>query len=64
MYFNIRRRSTGKIVESGFKTREKAKPQRDALNKKYYDSKDLPVPLNNREFYVTRSHQHRFGKSK
>jgi hypothetical protein len=62
MYFDIRRRNKGygkaQIVESGFATREEAKPRRDELNRSFY--KDQPVPEHNRE----RSHNHRHGPSK
>lgn len=59
--FDIRRRSTGKIVESGFKNREESKPSRDALNKEFYGKK--PVPDYDREFYTARSIRHYRGFS-
>lgn len=66
MYFDIRRRGKDRkavIVESGFKTREDAKPRRDELNIEFYGSADQ-VPEHNREYFVSRSHLHRHGPSK
>jgi hypothetical protein len=59
--FVIRRRSTGKIIERGFKNREEAKINRNPLNAKHYKNN---VPLYNREYYVARSNRHRLGQSK
>ncbi len=64
MYFDIRRRSNGKIVESGFAKREDAKPKRDTWNKSFYMALEKEVPDNNREYYIARSHHHRYGRSK
>lgn len=60
--FIIRRRSTGKIIERGFKNRKEGKPSRDGLNYKHYGKSK--VPNYNREFYIARSHKHRLGPSK
>ena len=62
MNFVIRRRSTGKIVESGFTKRESGKNNRDKLNIAFYGLGK--VPEHNREYYIARSHTHRFGPSK
>jgi hypothetical protein len=62
MFFGIRRRSTGKIVESGFMAREIGKPLRNALNKAYYGKKD--VPTSNAEYYIVRTENHYRGSSK
>ena len=59
MLFAIRRRSTGKIVETGFANRTAGKPLRDALNKEYYKK---VVPENFREFYIVRTENHWLGK--
>ena len=62
--FNIRKRSTGEIVEwlpQSWPTRQAAKPTRDELNRTYYRG---IVPDQNREYYVCRSYRHRFGISK
>lgn len=60
--FDIRRRSTGKIIERGFKNRESAKPNRDKLNISHYGVDKNPQ--HNREYYVARSHKHRLELSK
>ena len=59
--FAIRRRSNGKIVESGFENRESAKPKRNSLNEDFYKGKNAPET--NLEFYVVRSSSHRRGAS-
>ena len=58
----IRRRSNGKIVEHGFKKRQDGKDNRDKLNIAFYDLGK--VPKHNREYYIARSYNHRFGPSK
>ena len=60
MLFAIRRRSTGKVVETGFANRTAGKPLRDALNKEHYKR---VVPDNFREFYIVRTDAHRLGRS-
>ena len=59
--FGIRRRSTGQVVESGFKNREEGKPLRNDLNSKHYGKK--PVPVMVREFYIVRTVNHPLGSS-
>jgi len=59
--FVIRRRSTGKIVERGFKNRQEAKTIRNPLNIAHHKNR---VPNHNREYYVARSPNHRLGPSK
>lgn len=58
--FAIRRRSTGKIVESGFKSREEGKELRNKMNKKFYKE----VPEYDREYYIVRTKNHRKGESR
>ena len=60
--FDIRRRSTGKIIERGFKKRQDGKDNRDKLNIAHYGLGK--VPEHNREYYMARSYNHRFGPSK
>ena len=75
--FCIKCRTTGDIHVGGFATREEAKPERDHLNCLYYKNKEVKgnaveypfkgkqvkVPLQNREYWVARTHNHRLGKS-
>ncbi len=61
--FVLRRRSLGKQVDKqSWATREEVKPLRDQLNQAYYSPE--PIPQNNREYYVARSHRHRLRRSK
>jgi len=65
--YSLRRRSTGKIVESGFSKREEAKPYRNILNLKFYKKtklEEIKTPPNSREYYVVRSSTHPKGTSR
>jgi len=64
--YSIRRRSTGKIVESGFSKREEAKPRRNELNLEVYKKKtieDIKIKPHLVEYYVVRSNTHPKGQS-
>ncbi len=64
MHFDIRRRSSRKIVESGFKTRQAGKSNRDIYNRDFYFKKNLTIPENKREYYIARSKHHHLGASR